>query len=78
MWIDLLDEAHAAFAACRTLLDVDTYELEKFFTSGLRRGFVRLGRRKQVTTARDLLPSISIGKQSVMADPHEALQEDVE
>ena len=78
VWIDLFDEAHAAFAAGRTLPDVDTYELEKFFASGLRRGFFRLGRREQLTAARDLLPSSSIGEQAVVADPHEALREDVE
>ena len=77
MWIDLLDEAHAAFAACRTLLDVDTYELEKFFTSGLRRGFFRLRRSEQATIERDLLFPISIGEQAVVADPYEALRQHV-
>jgi len=75
VWIDLLDDAHAAFAARRTLPDVDTYEFEKFFTSSLRGGFFRLGRREQVAAACDLLPSISIGEQAVVTDPHEALRQ---
>ena len=71
--IDLGDDRHASFAACWTSLDVDTDQLKKFFSTGLRRGFFRLGRREQVTTARDLLLSRSIGKQSVVPDPHKAL-----
>ena len=30
VWIDLLDDAHAAFAAGRTLPDVEPREFEKF------------------------------------------------
>ena len=78
VWIDMLYDAHAAFAAGRALPDVEPREFEKFFTPGLRRGFFRLGRREQLTAACDLLPSVSIGEQAVVADPHEALRQHVE
>ena len=44
--IDLGDDRHASFATCGTSFDVDTDQLKKFFTAGLRRGFFRLGRRE--------------------------------
>ena len=76
--IDLGDDRHASFAARGTLLDVDPDQLEEFFTTGLRRGLFRLGRFEQASAARDLLLSISIGKESVVPDPHEALGQNVE
>jgi hypothetical protein len=75
-WIDLRDDPRVTFSACRTLFDVEPGELEKFFTSGLRRRFFRLGRGEQVTAARDLFLSSSIGKQPEMSDSHKTLGED--
>jgi len=48
-------------------------ELEKSFAPGFLRGFFWLGYGEQLTAALDLLLSRSIGEQSVVADPHEAL-----
>lgn len=76
--IDLGDDRHASFAARGTSLDVDPDQLEEFLTTGLLRGFFQRARFEQATAARDLFLSISIGKQSVVPDPHEALGQDVE
>lgn len=76
--IDLGDDRHASFAARGTLFDVETDQLKKFFTTGLWRGLFRLGRFEQATASRDLLLSISISKEPVVPDPHEALGQDVE
>ena len=76
--IDLGDDCHASIAAHGTSLDVETDQLEEFFTTGLRCGFFRGGHFKQATASPDLLLSISIGKEPVVPDPHEALGQDVE
>ena len=60
--IDLGDDRHASFAARGTSLDVDTDQLKKFFTTGLRCGFFRGGRFEQATASRDLLLSASVGE----------------
>ena len=76
--IDLGDDRHASIAARGTSLDVDPDQLEEFLTTGFRSRFFRGGRFEEATASRDLLLSVSIGKQAVVPDPHEALGQDVE
>ena len=76
--IDLRADIRMTFSARRTLFGVDTRDFEKFFTSGLLRGFFGLGRSDQITAARDLYLSSSIGKQPVTTDSYKTFGEDVE